>query len=149
MVLDGMMKLRIAMTILFIVIVISLIISFMAVDTEEKEFNEWYNTLTTEEISQLQDLHSNFPYEGKSSNLYMLSGIFIWSLVIGLFILMIKVWTTKNINSFKEKQTYLEPKKYSTVCWFCNQSFYYKPNVYTDTQVTCPFCKKVGVVKKV
>lgn len=130
MILSGMMKLRVAITMLFMIIVISLLLSFMAVDTEEKEIDMWYDTLSDVEIEELNELYTNFPYESESDNLYEVSGLLVWLLTGGLFILMIKVWQVEDITSLESKET---TKREIIICSNCQKQ-------YLSYHEHCPYC---------
>lgn len=93
---SGIMKLRLVVTILFIMMIVAIGISF-AVATEEMEAeDEFFNSLTGDEIDQLSDIYSKYPGDD-NTGLYSLSGLLMYAVAIALFFLMLRVWKTNNI----------------------------------------------------
>ena len=93
---SGIMKLRLVITILFIMMIVAIGISF-AVASEEIEIEEEFlNSLTDDEINQLVDIYSNYP-EYDNTVLYTLSGWLMYIVTGALFFLTIRIWKTNNI----------------------------------------------------
>ena len=93
----GIMKLRLATTFLFILIVGYLFIIMSSADIDLNIEEEFYMSLSDEQIDTLEDIFINYPETDTDQN-YELA--YYLSLIItgGLFILMIKVWTIKRID---------------------------------------------------
>ena len=97
---NGIMKLRIVVTAFFIMTFFSLILSFIAVDIEENEFDEWYYSLSDSERSQMENIFLDYPIGTTSEGFYSAVGFINFILIGGLFILMIKVWKVDSITTF-------------------------------------------------
>ena len=93
---SGIWKLRIAITLLFVIIVTSLGLSMYAVNIETNTDTDFYNGLSESEMDQLESIFSKYP-DTNISSIYEFAGLLVWLLAAGLFILMIKVWNIKTI----------------------------------------------------
>ena len=93
---SGIMKLRLVITILFIMMIVAIGISF-AVASEEIEIEEEFlNSLTDDEINQLVDIYSNYP-GSDYSGMYLVTGWMMYIITGILFFLTLRVWKTNNI----------------------------------------------------
>ena len=93
----GIIKLRLAVTFLFILMAGYLFIIMSSGDIDLDAEEEFYISLSDEQINTLEDIYSTFPDTGTDSN-YQLAYYLGLIIAGGLFILMIKVWTIKRID---------------------------------------------------
>ena len=93
---SGIWKLRLVVTFLFILIVGYLYLIISSADIDFQAEDEFYYSLTTDEIETIQEIYRDYPVTGTDSS-YELAGYLIYIVGGGLFILMIKVWTTDSI----------------------------------------------------
>jgi len=91
---DGMMKLRLAVTTLFILMAISIVSSFILVTTDENEFIEEYDKLSDNDQEVLENFYDKLT---DHTALYSIIGLIQYAIAIGLFILMYKVWKLQGI----------------------------------------------------
>ena len=94
--LTGIMKLRIAITVLFLIMIISITLSIITVTIENNDADDFVNSLTDDEIDQLVDIYSEYPSSDYNS-LYAFSGWSMYVVTGMLFFLMVRVWKTDKI----------------------------------------------------
>ena len=93
---SGIIKLRLVVTILFIMMITILGISVMVTNMELAEEEEFYNSLSSDELDQLTNIYSD--YEGSDySGMYLVTGWMMYIATGVLFFLMLRVWKTNNI----------------------------------------------------
>ena len=93
---SGIMKLRLVVTILFLMMIVILGISVIVTNIELNEEEEFYNSLTSDELEQLSNIYSK--YEGSDySNMYLITGWMMYIATGILFFLMLRLWKTNNI----------------------------------------------------
>lgn len=93
---SGIMKLRLVVTILFLMMITILGISVMVTNMELTEDEEFYSSLTDDELNQLSNIYSN--HEGSDySNMYLVTGWMMYIVTGTLFFFMLRVWKTNNI----------------------------------------------------
>ena len=91
---DSFQKLRIAVTILFLLSLMSLILVWTAPDYTE-EYIDAFDSLTYKEQEAVEKYISYFPVEDDSS--YVIIGVLVYVNIIGLGILTYKLWNIKEI----------------------------------------------------
>jgi len=93
---SGIMKLRLVVTILFVMMIVAIGISFVVANEELAAEEEFINSLSSNEIDQLSSIYSNYPnYD--HTGLYSISGWLMFIVTGILFFLMFRVWKTPNI----------------------------------------------------
>jgi len=94
--LSGMMKLRLGITVVFLLLILSIIIGFyvVAVDTTAEEV--FYERLTNEDIDDLNRIFGKYPLTNTES-IIPIAGYLVWAVVLILSYLMYKVWNVKEI----------------------------------------------------
>jgi len=95
---SGIMKLRFAVTFLFLLMCLQFFLIISASDIDYDAEIKFYDSLSENEIDTLVDIYEKYP-ETDTYSSYELAGYLIYFVTGGLFILMIKVWKTKQISS--------------------------------------------------
>ena len=91
---DGMVKLRIAVSILLILEGGAIILAF-AIPDQTDEYQEAYDSLNAEEQSAVDKFIERSPEESDAP--YLVIGYMQYAVAIGLFILLAKIWNLKKI----------------------------------------------------
>ena len=93
---SGIMKLRLVVTILFLMMIIILSVSVIVTNMELADDEKFYSSLTDDKLDQLSDIYSN--YEGSDySSMYLVTGWMMYIATGVLFFLTLRVWKTNNI----------------------------------------------------
>jgi len=108
--LSGIMKLRLGITTVFLLLILSIIIGFyvVAVDTAAEEvfyerltnkdiddLNRIYE-LTDKDVDDLNRIYEKYPITN-TENIIPIAGYLVWAVVLILSYLMYKVWNVKEI----------------------------------------------------
>ena len=91
---NGLMKLRLGVTLLFFMLTVALVLSFIIVGDSDKVFEDTYDELSYEEQQTLQNFYSKLPDD---TAILSLIGWLDIGAIFGLFLLTIKLWITKKI----------------------------------------------------
>jgi len=92
---SGILKLRLVITALFLMMVISVAISIYIANDELQAEEEFFGSLTSDEIYDIQRIYSDYPEVDDSG--YAFAGWMLYAVTGVLFFLMIKVWQTPSI----------------------------------------------------
>ena len=98
----GIMKLRLVVTFLFLMMIVTIALSFVVSDIEYEAELEFYDELTEDEWDELIEIYEKYP-TSDTVGIYGNIGICLYIVTGGLFILMVKVWGIQNISS-KDKR---------------------------------------------
>ena len=94
--LSGIVKLRLVITVMFLIALASVIVSIWAVTIELDAEAEFYEKLTWDDRDDLERIFAKYPDTG-TTGILMLSGYMIYFITGMLFFLMYKVWNVKEI----------------------------------------------------
>jgi len=92
--LSGIMKLRLGVTIVFLLIVVSMAIGFYVVTVETEADEIFYERLTTEDVNDMNRIYNKYPDTGTDGILEG-AGYLVWIAILGISYLMFKVWNVK------------------------------------------------------
>lgn len=95
--LSGMMKLRLGITGVFLLMVVSLVISFFSVATDTSADEIFYERLTTEDVNDMNRIYNKYPDTGMMDSILEAAGYMFWIAMLGISYLMFRVWKVKEI----------------------------------------------------
>jgi len=94
--LSGIMKLRLVITFLFLMMTVTIVLSFVVDDIEYGLESKFYDELTENEMDELIEIYEKYPISN-TGVMYEVLGFCIYITTGGLFILTIKVWMIRKI----------------------------------------------------
>lgn len=93
---SGMMKLRLAITVVFLMLITSLLIGIYVVSMETKADEMFAEKLTWDDIDDMERINAKYP-ETNTGGILEFSGVMIWIAIAMVSYLMYKVWNVKEI----------------------------------------------------
>jgi len=94
--LSGIMKLRLGVTMVFLLLVVSMAIGFYVVTVDTEADEVFYERLTTEDVNDMNRIYGKYPNTGTDGILEG-AGYLVWIAILGISYLMFKVWNVKEI----------------------------------------------------
>ena len=94
--LSGMMKLRLGITVVFLLLIVSLVVSLYANRLETNADEVFYERLTTEDIDDMNRVFGKYPITN-TEDFLLIVGLLVWIAVLGISYLMYRVWNVKEI----------------------------------------------------
>lgn len=94
--LRGIVKLRLLVTILFVLMVFTLLGSLLVGEIETSAENAFYNRLSYDELDAMESIFSKYPNTNTDS-IYMILGWTLYLVTGILFFVMLKVWQVEKI----------------------------------------------------
>ena len=94
--LSGMMKLRLGITVVFLLLVLSMVIGFYVVYAEGVADRTFAERLTTGDAKDMNRIFSKYPDTG-TDGILEAAGYMVWIAILGISYLMFKVWNVKEI----------------------------------------------------
>ena len=91
---DGLTKLKLALVILLMLMIIGLAASFFIATIEEDKFVDEYQKLSYDDQQVLANFYDKLP---DYTNLYTIIGFMYYAVAGGLFLLLTKIWYLKKI----------------------------------------------------
>lgn len=94
--LSGIMKLRLGVTVVFLLLAVSMVIGFYVVYTDEVADEVFTERLTTEDVNDMNRIYLKYPDTG-TDGILEVAGYLVWIAILGISYLMFKVWNVKEI----------------------------------------------------
>jgi len=94
---SGIKKLRLGITLVFLLLVGSVVIGWYVTSIETEADEVFFERLTTEDINDIDRIFNKYPNVDFANRFLELAGVFVWIAILGVSYLMYKVWKVKEI----------------------------------------------------